>query len=87
MMLGPRPVNDGDHGVWRKAADAIESYRRRWDVPQGGDALGTDAMASGISSLPTDRLVDHLQIERHIEVARQRLGWRAGRHLEMERGR
>ena len=85
--LGPRPVNDGDHDVWRTAAAAIEGYRRRWDVANRSDALGTDRMASGISSLPTDRLVDHLQTEQHIEVARQRLGWRASRHLEMDRGR
>jgi hypothetical protein len=85
--LGPRPVNGGDHEVWRTAADAIEGYRRRWNVAKGTDALGTDALASGISSLPTDRLIDHLQTDRHIEVARQRLGWRTSRHLEMDRGR
>jgi conjugative relaxase-like TrwC/TraI family protein len=85
--LGPRPVNDADHTVWREAADAINDYRHRWNVAKGGDALGTDALPSGISSLPTDRLIDHLETDRHIEVARQRLGWRPARGHEMERGR
>jgi conjugative relaxase-like TrwC/TraI family protein len=85
--LGPRPVDDVDHAVWREAADAIDGYRRRWNVAKGSDALGTDALASGISSLPTDRLIDHLETDRHIEVARQRLGWRAARGHQMERGR
>jgi conjugative relaxase-like TrwC/TraI family protein len=85
--LGPRPVNDIDHAVWRDAADAIDGYRTRWHVSAGGDALGADSLASGISSLPTDRLIDHLETDRHIEVARQRLGWRGSRGLEMERGR
>jgi conjugative relaxase-like TrwC/TraI family protein len=85
--LGPRPLNDADHAVWRDAADAIDGYRRRWNVPKGADALGTDSLVSGISSLPTDRLIDHLETDRHVEVARQRLGWRAGRGHQMERGR
>jgi hypothetical protein len=85
--LGPRPVNDTDHAVWRDAAEAIDGYRRRWNVSKGGDALGTDSLPSGISSLPTSRLIDHLETGRHIEVARQRLGWRAARGHEMERGR
>jgi conjugative relaxase-like TrwC/TraI family protein len=85
--LGPRPVDDADHTVWRDAADAIDGYRRRWNVSKGSDALGADSLASGISSLPTDRLIDHLETDRHIEVARQRLGWRAARGHQMERGR
>jgi conjugative relaxase-like TrwC/TraI family protein len=85
--LGPRPVNDIDHTVWRDAAEAIDGYRSRWQVAPGSDALGMDSLASGISSLPTDRLIDHLETDRHIEVARQRLGWRAARGLEMDRGR
>ena len=59
--LGPRPVNPADHAVWRDAATVIDEYRARWGVPRGSDALGTDDRASGISSLPTARLVDHLR--------------------------
>jgi len=85
--LGPRPLNPVDHEVWRDAAHAIDGYRGRWGVAGAGDALGADALPSGISSLPTDRLIDHLQTARHVEVACQRLGWRAARTLEMDRGR
>ncbi len=85
--LGPRPVDPADHAVWRDAAKVIDDYRARWGVPRGSGALGTDGRPSGISSLPTARLIDHLETSRHIEVARQRLGWRAPRQHEMERGR
>ncbi len=85
--LGPRPVHPPDHAVWRHAAKVIDDYRARWGVSRGSDALGTDGRASGISSLPTRRLIDHLGTTRHIEVARQRLGWRAPRRHEMDRGR
>jgi conjugative relaxase-like TrwC/TraI family protein len=85
--LGPRPVDPIDHTVWRGAAQVIDDYRARWDVARGSDALGTDRLVSGISSLPTARLVDHLQTARNLEVARQRLGWRATRTLGMERSR
>ncbi len=85
--LGPRPVQPADHAVWRDAAKVIDDYRARWGVPRGSDALGTDDRACGISSLPTARLVHHLETTRHIEVARQRLGWRSPRQHEMDRGR
>jgi len=85
--LGPRPLDPVDHEVWREAARAIDDYRGRWGVAGAADALGGDALPSGISSLPTDRLVDHLQTARHIEVACRRLGWRAARTHEMDRGR
>jgi conjugative relaxase-like TrwC/TraI family protein len=85
--LGPRPLNPVDHEVWREAARAIDDYRGRWGVIGGADALGGDALPSGISSLPTDRLVDHLQTSRHVEVACRRLGWRPARTHEMDRGR
>jgi conjugative relaxase-like TrwC/TraI family protein len=87
LALGPRPVNPTDHEVWRDAARAIDGYRRRWSVSRGGDALGSDGLTSGVSSLPTDRLVDHLRTARHMEVARQRLGWCGPLGHEMERGR
>jgi conjugative relaxase-like TrwC/TraI family protein len=90
--LGPRPVDPVDHAVWREAARVVDDYRARWNVARGSDApgsdaLGTDRLVSGISSLPTERLVDHLQTTRHLEVARQRLGWREVRGHEMERSR
>ncbi len=85
--LGPRPVDPVDHTVWREAAHAVDDYRARWNVTRGSDALGTDRLVSGISSLPTQRLVDHLQTTRRVEVARQRLGWHEARGHEMERSR
>jgi conjugative relaxase-like TrwC/TraI family protein len=85
--LGPRPCNPVDHEVWRDAGRAIDDYRGRWGVTKATDALGSDALPSGISSLPTERLIDHLQTSRHIEVACQRLGWRPARTHEMDRGR
>jgi conjugative relaxase-like TrwC/TraI family protein len=86
-VLGPRPVNPSEHEVWRDAAHAIDDYRRRWRVNERSDVLGVDRLPAGISSLPTDRLVEHLHLTRHIEVARQRLGRRDARALEMDRGR
>ena len=85
--LGPRPVDPVRHEVWRDAARAIEDYRTQWGVTRAADALGADALPSGISSLPTERLIDHLQTARHIETACQRLGWRPARTREMDRGR
>jgi conjugative relaxase-like TrwC/TraI family protein len=85
--LGPRPLDPADHGVWRTAARAIDDYRAHWGVKDGRDALGGDALPSGIASLPTARLIEHLQTARHIEAARQRLGWRPARTHEMDRGR
>ncbi len=87
VTLGPRPLNPVEHEVWREAARAIDDYRGRWGVADGADALGGDALPSGISSLPSDRLIDHLQTARHIEVACQRLGWRAARTHEIDRVR
>ena len=85
--LGPRPVDPVDHAVWRDAANVIDGYRHRWRVAKGADALGAETLPSGISSLPTERLIDHLQAARHVEMARQRLGWRLTRVHEMDRGR
>ena len=81
------PVNPSEHEMWRDAACAIDVYRRRWGVVHGGDALGVAALPSGISSLPTERLVEHLQIARDVELARHRLGWHAALVHEMDRGR
>ena len=85
--LGPRPLDSVEHAVWRDAARAIDGYRARWGVTTGADALGEDVLPSGISSLPTGRLIDHLQTARQIDVACRRLGWRAARTHEMDRGR
>jgi conjugative relaxase-like TrwC/TraI family protein len=85
--LGPRPVDPETHEVWRDAAHSIDDYRHRWGVAKATDALGVDRLSSGISTLPTERLVDYLRVTRHIEVACQRLGWRPARTLEVDRGR
>jgi conjugative relaxase-like TrwC/TraI family protein len=85
--LGPRPVDPVDHAVWRDAARAIDDYRGRWNVGPGVGTLGDDTLRSGIAALPTDRLVEHLRTARHIEAARQRLGWHPPHTLELDRGR
>jgi hypothetical protein len=85
--LGPRPVDPERHEVWRAASHAIEAYRARWGLAKKGDALGLEGLTSGISALPTQRLVDHLRVARDVEAACQRLGWRAVRTYEMDRGR
>jgi conjugative relaxase-like TrwC/TraI family protein len=85
--LGPRPVSPSLHEMWCDAARAIDVYRRRWGVAGGGDALGVAALPSGISSLPTERLVEHLQIARDVELTRHRLGWHSALVQEMDRGR
>ncbi len=85
--LGPRPVDPAAHTVWRDAALAVERYRQHWGVTQSADALGVDALPSGLAGASVDRLVDHLRTAQHLETARQRLGWREPRSIEMERGR
>jgi conjugative relaxase-like TrwC/TraI family protein len=85
--LGPRPVDPDAHAVWRDAAMAVETFRQHWGVTTSADALGVDALASGLAGVPVNRLVDHLRTAQHIETARRRLGWREPRSIEMERGR
>ena len=72
--LGPRPVSPSEHERWRDAARAIDAYRGRWGVVGGSDALGVAGLSSGISSLPTERLVEHLRITRDVELTRHRVG-------------
>jgi conjugative relaxase-like TrwC/TraI family protein len=85
--LGPRPVDSSEHRVWREAAHAIDEYRHQWGITTTKEALGLDQLPSGISSLGTDQLVDHLRAAGHMEMARQRLGWREPHALGMDRGR
>jgi hypothetical protein len=86
--LGPRPVDPVTHEVWCDASRSIDAYRQRWGVDaKGVDVYGVDALSSGISTLQTERLVDHLRVARQVEVACQRLGWRPARANELERGR
>jgi conjugative relaxase-like TrwC/TraI family protein len=85
--LGPRPVDPAAHAVWRDAAHALENYRQHWGVTRSPDAFGLDALPSGLASVPTGRLVDHLRTAQHVETARQRLGWREPPAREMDRGR
>jgi hypothetical protein len=75
------------HAVWRDAAHALENYRQHWGVTRSPDAFGLDALPSGLASVPTPRLVDHLRTAQHVETARQRLGWREPPAREMDRGR
>jgi len=84
--LGPRPVNADDHQVWQGGARAIEAYRRQWGLTKSADALGV-APGCGLSTLPALRLADHLRTARTVDAARQRLGWRQPRALELDRGR
>jgi conjugative relaxase-like TrwC/TraI family protein len=84
--LGPRPVDVKGHQVWQGGARAIETYRRQWGVTRSADALGAGPDCP-LSAFPAARLADHLRTERTVEVARQQLGWRPPRALEMDRGR
>ena len=87
VRSSPRPVNQADHEVWRDAAHAIDDYRRRWNVTRATEALGVDSRRFG-DLVPADRrLVEHLRTVRQVELARQRLGWRATRQHELDRGR
>jgi hypothetical protein len=80
-------VDPAAHAVWRDAALAVETFRQHWGITASTDALGVDALPGGLSGAPVDRLVDHLRTAQHIETARQRLGWREPRAIEIERGR
>jgi len=85
--LGPRPADEQAHGVWRQAALAIEGYRRAWGITRSADALGLDALPSGVACLPASRLVEHLRVAQQVEVARRRLGWSRPPEREVGRGR
>jgi conjugative relaxase-like TrwC/TraI family protein len=85
--LGPRPVDPADHMVWRDAARCIVDYRQRWGVTRSSDALGVEATSSGLSSLATTRLVDHLRTVQYVETARARLGQREPPVMALDRGR
>jgi conjugative relaxase-like TrwC/TraI family protein len=86
QTLGPRPVDEESHGVWRQAARHIDAYRQTWQVRDRVEALGVDERG-GLAALPTPRLIHHLQTRRQIDTARQRLGWQPPRLLERDRGR
>jgi hypothetical protein len=83
-LLGPRPVDPGDHEVWRGAARAVDAYRERWGLGQGAEPLGTPP---SLAALPAARLADHLRTEREVATARARLGWRAPVTVERGLGR
>jgi conjugative relaxase-like TrwC/TraI family protein len=85
--LGPRPVDPERHGVWRGAAQSLESYGRQWGVGHVGDALDLEQRNGSMSSFSVPRLVAHLEMSRQLETARQRLGWRPPHRLEIERSR
>jgi conjugative relaxase-like TrwC/TraI family protein len=81
--LGPRPLDPSLHAIWRQAAQTIEGYRARWGVRDRA-ALGD---GGSTPSWSTARLVDHLQTVQALDTAQARLGRRAPRSLELERGR
>ena len=85
--LGARPVDPVDHEVWVDAAAAIDAYRVRWGVGRSPEPLGTDPSPSGLASLPTLRLADHIRLARRLEVARSRLGRREPATIEHGLGR
>jgi conjugative relaxase-like TrwC/TraI family protein len=85
--LGPRPVDPAAHEVWREAARAIDGYRSRWGAADEVAVPGGAGSRAGATSLDTDRLIQHLRTSQQVEVARQRLGWRPPRPLELDRGR
>ena len=85
--LGARPVDPVDHEVWVDAAAALDAYRVRWGVGRSPEPLGTDPTPSGLASLPTLRLADHIRLTRQLEVARSRLGRRESATIEHGLGR
>ena len=85
--LGPRPVDPSRHEVWRGAAQSLEAYGKQWGLRRVGDQLGQEQSSGALSTFPTSRLVAHLEMTRQLETARQRLGWRPPRELEIDRGR
>ena len=85
--LGARPVDPVDHEVWVDAAAALDAYRVRWGLGRSPEPLGTDASLSGLASLPTLRLADHIRLTRQLETARSRLGRREPATIEHGLGR
>jgi conjugative relaxase-like TrwC/TraI family protein len=84
--LGPRPVDPRDHETWQGAARAIDAYREKWGLTKSTEPLGLGAHTPALSTLPSERLVDHLRTARRIDEARQRLGRREPPSLAMDRG-
>jgi conjugative relaxase-like TrwC/TraI family protein len=81
-ILGPRPLRPDDHEVWVRAADAIEGYRHRWELPGTVDLVGP---LRSPASVPTARLVDHLRTARSVEMACMRMD-RGRTPVGVERG-
>ena len=83
--LGPRPIDPAGHETWLAASRVIETYRQRWGVEQTAatEPLGT---RRALSSLPPDRLADHLRVVRQLDAARGRLGRRGPAEMELGLG-
>jgi hypothetical protein len=76
QVLGPRPLEPRAHEVWRDAARAIESYRRRWGLTRAPEAFGLDDPRRPLSAFGAARLADHVRTMHAVDVARARLGCR-----------
>ena len=85
-VLGPRPVDPDDHAVWLGAARTLSAYRDRWGIAHEVEPFGGTDRFKVLSSLPADRLADHLRAEREVTSARARLGWREPVTVTVERG-
>jgi hypothetical protein len=85
--LGPRPVDPEQHEVWRGAAQSLQAYGKQWGMGRPGDEIGRAQSCGAWSTYSTARLVAHLEVTRQLETARQRLGWRPPRELEIDWGR
>jgi hypothetical protein len=85
--LGPRPVDPDDHAVWLGAARTLDAYRVRWGMSHEGEPLGDTARFQYLSSLPADRMADHVRTGREVAAARARLGWREPMTAERGLGR
>ncbi len=73
-VLGPRPIGVDQHRLWRRTAESIDAYRRRWEV--NDHLIGFEVGESGpeIAKFPIKRLADHIELRRAVDETRRDLG-------------
>jgi conjugative relaxase-like TrwC/TraI family protein len=72
--LGPRPVDPGGQGSWRRAAAALDHYRDRWGLGGPGvTAPGTDRLGP-LAAMPAGQLAERVLLARQLDDVRRQLG-------------